>query len=325
MKELCAICAKTRGKRLCSLYGGKPVCPVCCASVRNDQCAGCSYFQASQRYQSSKIIHFPQPEENLTQEINPEIDDKIDQALKMLETGTNNQGAAILISLLEEHPANCNVLFGMGTLYFSRKQYDEAIGYFEKVVEISPEYIEAYFNIAVAYKEKVDITNMLRAFQKVVSVGGPHEPLVRHAAQYLAGWNQHLLKSNKTNIDGYLRGSDLFKAGFDEMEQRNWQKAIGYFKKVLSISANHYQSYGNIGICLAKLGRKQEALQALDQAIRLYPDYELAIVNKAIISILEEGECLNDERVEIIDYAKDYSIKNKSYIAEFQSKIINST
>jgi tetratricopeptide (TPR) repeat protein len=159
----------------------------------------------------------------------------------------------------------------------------------------------------------------------VVSLGEPRNPIVLNAVQYLAGWNQHLLRSSKTTIAGYLRGSDLFDAGMNQMEQQSWQKAIGYFKKVLSISSNHYQSYGNIGICLAKLGRKQEALQALDQAIGLNPDYELAIVNKAIISCLEAGECLNDKRIGKIDYAKDYSIKDKSYIAEFQSKITNLT
>jgi tetratricopeptide (TPR) repeat protein len=318
MKELCNVCAKARGKRLCSLHGGKSVCPVCCASVRNEQCAGCFYFQISQKYQNSKVIPFPKPNEDPMFEINHEIDDRVDQALEMLEKGSIDQGATFLKGLLDEHPANCNVLFGMGVLHITRKQYDEAIDYFKKVVEISPGYIQAYYNIAVAYKEKLDIGNMLRAFQKVVSVGNSREAFVRDAAQHLAKWNQHLLKENKTNIDGYLRGLDLFKAACDEMEQQNWRKAIGYFKKVLSITANHYQSFGNIGLCYAKLGLKQEALHALDQAIRLNPDYEVAVVNKAIISNLEEGECLKDGRVKIIDYAKDYSLKNKSYITEMQ-------
>ncbi len=317
MKELCIVCADTRGKRACRLHSGKLICPVCCASVRNKQCEGCSYFQASQQYQKTKVLTFPKQ--------STVIDDEIDQALEMLEKGEIEQCATSLTDLLEKHPRNCNVLFGVGILHTTRKQYDEAIGYFEKVTQISPDYIEAYYNIGVAYKEKLDIYNMLRAFLKVSSIGNPRDPIAQKANQILAEWNQHLLKANKTNIDGYLRGSEFFNTACDEMERQNWQKAIKFFKKVIAITANHYQSYGNLGLCYAKLGKKQEAIQAFDQALLLNPEYEVAIINKAVINGLEEGECLKDGRIDIIDYAKDYSLKNRSYIAEMQSKIIEPT
>jgi superkiller protein 3 len=317
MKEPCIVCGGTQGKRACRLHSSKLICPVCCVSARNEQCQGCSYFQVSKQYQRTKVIPFPKQ--------NSEIDDEIDQALEMLEKGAIDQGATILMDLLKEYPENCSVLFGVGILHTTRKQYDEAIGYFEKASEISPDYIEAYYNIGVAYKEKLDIYNMLRAFLKVSSIGNPREPIVQNANKLLAEWNQHLLTTNKTNIDGYLRGSEFFDTACNEMEQLNWQKAIKFFKKVLSITANNYQSYGNLGICYAKLGKKGEALHAIDQALLLNSDYEVAIVNKAIISDLEEGECLKNEHIEIIDYAKDYSLKNKSYIAEMQSKITGPT
>jgi tetratricopeptide (TPR) repeat protein len=82
-----------------------------------------------------------------------------------------------------------------------------------------------------------------------------------------------------------------------------------YYNEVLAISANHYQSYGNIGICYIKLGLKQEALDAFDEAIRINPEYELAVVNRAIIEKLAEGENWNKVAVGITDYAKEYTLK----------------
>jgi tetratricopeptide (TPR) repeat protein len=148
--------------------------------------------------------------------------------------------------------------------------------------------------------------------------------LVQTANKFLADWNQHVWEANHTTLGGYLRGSDLFDAAQVEMEKQNWQKAIKYFKEVLSISDNHYQSYGNIGLCYAKLGMKQEALRALDQAIKINPGYELAIVNRAFINILAEGECLEEGAFQTIDYGKDYAFKNNSYLNEMVSKIYES-
>jgi lipoprotein NlpI len=99
------------------------------------------------------------------------------------------------------------------------------------------------------------------------------------------------------------------------MEVGNWNEAITKFNDTIEINPNNPQSYGNLGICYASIGKIQLALESFDRSIELDPDYEPALLNRMIIESLGEGECLG-KKVKIIEYYKDYPFKNRSYIQE---------
>ncbi|NOZ68293.1 MAG: tetratricopeptide repeat protein [Deferribacteres bacterium] len=87
--------------------------------------------------------------------------------------------------------------------------------------------------------------------------------------------------------------------------RKQYDEAIKCFKECLNIVKKHYQSFGNMGLCYAKLGQRAQAIAALDRAIEINPAYEPAIVNRGIIAGLGVDEKLPDGPVEIIDYSKD--------------------
>jgi Tfp pilus assembly protein PilF len=60
-----------------------------------------------------------------------------------------------------------------------------------------------------------------------------------------------------------------------------------------------------MGICYAKLGKKEQAMTAFDKALEIDPNYELAILNKAATESLKEGEVL-DGGVGMTNYYKEF-------------------
>jgi tetratricopeptide (TPR) repeat protein len=56
---------------------------------------------------------------------------------------------------------------------------------------------------------------------------------------------------------------DRFESAFSKMQNGEYEEAISGFLKVCESSNNHVQSSGNLGLCYAFLGKKQEALAAL--------------------------------------------------------------
>ncbi len=53
-KEKCINCNAKPGKRKCLKKDGSLICPVCCATIRNEECAECGYYQASAEFEQKK-------------------------------------------------------------------------------------------------------------------------------------------------------------------------------------------------------------------------------------------------------------------------------
>jgi Tfp pilus assembly protein PilF len=79
------------------------------------------------------------------------------------------------------------------------------------------------------------------------------------------------------------------------------------------INKNHPQSYGNLGLCYMQIGKKEEAVKALDKALEIDPNYGPALANKAIIESLADGEKLPN-KFKSIEYYKDFKFQNGSYL-----------
>jgi len=253
-------------------------------------------------------------------ELNEELDRKVDAAMMLIEKGSIDQGAVIMEGLMSARPNYHSVQYGMGVVYALSRRYDEAISCFKRALEIFPYFVEAQFNMAMAYKEKLDLGNAIRAFRRVTEISDTDTELAKEAVRFLSDVEERILKKEGISLDLYLKAMDIFKEACDCMARQEWEKAIAGFRACLHLSKDHYQSYGNIGLCYAKLGKREEALTSFDRSLQINPNYEPAIVNRAVVDGMKDAEALPEGPVEIMEYEKDYTLKKKSYIAE----IINS-
>jgi tetratricopeptide (TPR) repeat protein len=306
-KTICTLCAKNKARRKCKIQQDKLICPSCCAELRNSDCEDCRYFTTAKQYQISKNQNVKK--KHFILEINEEVENAVNDALALVERGDIGKGEEILRELQTQYPRNHMVNYGIGAANALKGQYDDAIKYFTRATDIFPYFIEAHFNKAVAYKGNLDIKNAVRSFKEVIAIGNPHDDMVQKANSFVAELEQQIMATNNITLEQYFQAQEKFEIAFSNMEKKEWQKAIRGFEECLMINRRHPQSYGNIGLCYAQLGRKSEALAALDKAIEIDPKYEPAIVNRAVIESLDEGEKLEQEGFMSIDYYKDYSIK----------------
>jgi tetratricopeptide (TPR) repeat protein len=157
---------------------------------------------------------------------------------------------------------------------------------------------------------------MIKAYQKVVEIGDPADEFVSRANDVIKEMENRIRQDTNLTLDQYFKGMDKFNEAFAAMQNHEWEKALIGFQEVLRIDSKHTQSYGNIGICYAHLGQREEAIEALDKALELDPNYESAILNRAAVSSLKEGEKLNAE-FKAVDYYKDYLVERKSLFEKF--------
>ena len=318
-KEKCQLCGQNRAKRTCKIKNALQICPVCCAKLRSDGCMGCTYYDASVRYHSEKSEK-PIRERPFIAQIIPEIDEECDRILSLVESGHLLTGEKQMRELLRKYPNYHTVLYGMGVCHALQDKFEEAIEFFKRAVEIFPYLTEAHFNMGMAYIKLGDIAGVVRAFREVIRVGGDKE-LTSEAKRRLDDLGKTVRELNGFDLDTYLNNSETFGKAFAALEKREFMLAIGLFKRVLSTDPKHVQSWGNLGLAYAGLGERGKALECLDKALELDPEYEIAAVNRIGVEKMREGERL-EWKMDSVDYYRDYKVRGKkSYIAEILGNV----
>lgn len=304
------VCTHRKGRRICKLHNNEIVCSLCCAESRNSGCEGCPHYVMAKQYVASKAKE-GKPKHFIA-EIKPEVERTVNKALKLVEKGEIEKGESIISELKKDHPRNHTIYYGLGVVHALKGEHDEAIEYFDKAIDIFPYFLEAHFNKGVAYQKKFDIGNMIKAFKEVVTIGDPKDSHVQQAQDFIEKMEQYVKETDDIDLETYLECQEKFNEAYSYMEKGEWKKALDGFKAVLSKTKKHPQSYGNMGICYACLGQREQALAAFDKALEIDPSYEPALTNRAAVESLKEGEKLEQAIFESVDYYKDSYLKKKS-------------
>ena len=303
MSTKCIICNRNKGKRGCKIYDDRLICPRCCGENRGGQCEGCRYYHEGNRYQAAKK-ESPHRKEFVI-EINEEIDDAVDQAMAAVEKRKFSKAKKILSGLIREHPKHHMVLYGMGVFFAMQEQYDKAIDYLKKAVKVFPLFIEAHYNLAIAYKSIYDIANMVKALRNVIELEEPGTEYYDNAQDLIRMMEQMMRKNDGVGLEAFINGQDEFDRDFNLMEKGDWKGAIKGFERAIRWNPAVPQPYGNMGICYAKLGKRAAALAALEKALEIDPNYEPAIINKDATERLKDGQCLSVD-VKTMRYYGEY-------------------
>ena len=291
-KPKCVVCNNKRGKRKCLLQNDQFICPLCCADLRNDACEGCHHYQAAARYQVSKTQTASQ--KKFMMEINEEVENAADAALALAEKGNTQEARRMLDNLENKHPRNHTILFGLGTVCALEENFEDAVRFFQKAIDIFPYFVEAHYNLGTAYQKKFDVRRCVESMHNVIEIGG-NEGLVQKARETISFLEKGVQETSGMTLDEFIAGQRLFDEAFNLMEKSRWRMAISGFKKCLEVNEAYAQVHGNMGICHGQLGEKSEALAAFDRALEIDPEYEPAIVNRAFVEKLKDGERLNNE------------------------------
>jgi tetratricopeptide (TPR) repeat protein len=134
---------------------------------------------------------------------------------------------------------------------------------------------------------------MIRAFRKVLDLAQPGTEFYTNARDMIQGMEKTMRENNGAGLDAFINAQDEFDRAFSLMERGDWKNAIKGFERSIRWNSTLPQPYGNMGLCYAKLGNKPAALAAFEKALKIDPNYEPAILNKAATEELSEGQCLS--------------------------------
>ncbi len=309
-KTICVLCENGKGNRSCPLENNASICSACCVKQRGIPCGQCHYYVEAENYAIERFKSTGQHRFQLDMRYETEIDEILELAAsKKLKKAT-----ARLEELSSLIPGSHLLHFALGTVAGMREDYQQALFHFNLSLEVFPYFPEAWHNKGESLAKLADISGMIKAYRMVKRLSNPGDEIFKLSAKRLDDTEKMLLKTSHQTLDEYIEGEKIFNGSFDLMYAGEPELALRGFKKVLASNPEHVQSYGNIGLCHAMLGEKDEAVVALKKALELNPKYLPAEHNLRRVSALKDGECLSPETLsEPIEFFKDkYLKKSKS-------------
>ncbi len=154
--------------------------------------------------------------------------------------------------LTEQHQTEerkTSLLFELGNLLSSAKEYEAAIASYDKAVEFKPDLHQAWNNRGNALGKLGRYEAAIASYDKAVEI----------KPDYHQAW--------------YNRGSALGNLG-------RYEDAIASYDKAVEIKPDYHQAWYNRGSALGNLGRYEDAIASYDKAIEFKPDYHEAWDNR---------------------------------------------
>ncbi len=100
---------------------------------------------------------------------------------------------------IQRDPLNPTLRLNVGGIYYSVKSYDLAIRFFTDAANLKPDYANAYYNLAIALRDKGDIQNAALVAQQTVTLlqqNNPSGPDYKVAAKLLSDLKAKVANAN---------------------------------------------------------------------------------------------------------------------------------
>jgi tetratricopeptide (TPR) repeat protein len=213
-------------------------------------------------------------------------------------------------------PGYLEPLVALSVLAELRKDYAQALYYYNKVIAVSGEYSMAiHLKLGRLYAQLKNIERSQKEYQWVLE-RDPHETRAYQglAELYIANdkKDEAVKALNRSLIYDDKDPYTFLLLGIAYLDEKEYNKAIDYFKKASQADAEYEPAYFYLGSSYERIGKHQEAKNYLKKAIELNPK-DADALNYLGYMYAEDNEQL-DEAERLIKRALALEPKNGAFI-----------
>jgi tetratricopeptide (TPR) repeat protein len=228
------------------------------------------------------------------------LDPDSDAPMRLLATilADDDQTEAALVEArraVERRPnfgSNHDVL---GWVHYRAGEWEAAAADYERVTELEPDNPWAFQMLgsvrhlagdldgaAAAYTEAIRLAPDARAWANLGYVHYARD----HMDEALEAYDEAVALAPRSGTIRRSRGDTRAKAGDEEGARADWQAAVDLSRSALETNPSDVEQRGNVAICLAKLGERDEALKAAARTLEAGPDSWVAHYKAAVAHAL---------------------------------------
>ncbi|MCK5877260.1 MAG: tetratricopeptide repeat protein [Candidatus Marithrix sp.] len=213
------------------------------------------------------------------------ISRKLEQARKYQKTGNLQKAEVLYYQVLQQLPTHkqaLNFYKKLGATFSKNGQINQAIKYYQRVLELSPNNAEIQNDLGIILGSQLKLESAKSCFQKAIAVKDNFAQayynlgiVFNEQKQFVEAINcfQEALSINPNHADAYLNLGNALTA------QDKFTEAVNYYQKAITLDSNNVNAYNALGVALKKMDKMDESLVAFQQAIVLNPNYIAAYRN----------------------------------------------
>ena len=178
--------------------------------------------------------------------------------------------------VLKIDPNYVNANYNLGVIYQDLEEHQKAKNCFEKTIEIVPNHVDAHYNLGVIFKVLGENQKAKSCYEKAIEI----DPNYVNAHNNLGGIFGYLGENQKAKscfektIEIVPNHVDaLYNLGLIFKVLGENQKAKDCYEKIIKIDPNYANAHNNLGVIFRELGENQKAKSCYEKAIEIDPNY----------------------------------------------------
>ncbi len=164
--------------------------------------------------------------------------------------------------------------------YFQERSYRQSLAFFEKAVDVDPEFAMAYRDMAFAHQSLGDAIEMKVCFKKALALTDRISDKERYIIQttyYLVSERDYpkAIEACERLLELYpddLWGNSKLGAMYADIEE--WEKAVDQYRILVQTDPESVDGYTSLASAYMALGLHHKVQEVLDYYLKNYPDNE---------------------------------------------------
>ena len=201
---------------------------------------------------------------------------KFEESFNLHKQGKIKEALEIYLKILPEQKNNSKLNYLIGVIYLQSKNFELAVNFFEKTINLDKNNLGAYNNLGASLQQLRRFEQAVKVYEKVLSFKPDFTDALNNLATCFANLKKYdqaisyfekILKINKNNSVVYNNLGNIYK------ELKQHKKSIENYNKALEINPNYHLTYLNLGDTLIELKDYNGALINYKNLIKLSPKH----------------------------------------------------
>jgi len=180
---------------------------------------------------------------------NEDVNDLIEKGFEAERETQYDLAMSYFDRVLEIEPDNLKALNANGVISAKTEKYDDALLYFDKILEIEPDNVDVLNNKAALFLELGKQDNAMQHIDRILEI----EP---------------------DNVQA------LYTKGEIHLKKKDYEQALSYLDRVLQIEPDNLKALNAKGSLFQVQGEYEKALTFFDRILEIDPDYVPALFGK---------------------------------------------